>query len=114
MSCSSCYDLCTVRTTGQGSGPDSFTVGSITDTNTAVLVLIQNIGTDRIYVQEVTTDGSGNVVINLRQDYLDSGQSYKVRVSGQYYGQAYKNITPPSGGSTTYSCVLLTVEHNCA
>ncbi len=113
MSCSNCYDLCTVRVNGHQAGPDDFTIGSITDTSTDVLVLFENVGSGRIHVQEVTTDGSGNVVVNLRKGYLIDGQSFRVRVTEAYYGQAYKAITPPSGGSTTYTCLLLTTQKNC-
>lgn len=108
MSCAHCYDLSDVVV-----NDPSFRIGSITNTNTAVVVYIENVGTGRIEVQAVTTDGSGNVDVDLTETYLDVGQSYQVYVSEEYYGQAYKSITPPSGGTVTYTCMTFTAKKAC-
>ena len=110
MTCSVCYDLCTVLVTDHDTNEDWFTIGSIADADTSVMVLIENVGSEGFQVQEVTSDSSGNVEIDLRQDYFDHGQSFRLRVTERSYGQDFKDVTPPSGGSVTYKCLLMTVK----
>ena len=108
MSCTNCYDLC-----GVVLGDPTYTIGSIADLSTAVLVYVENVGTGRIDIQEVTTDGSGNVDVDLTQAYFDAGQSYRFRVSELWYGSDYKDITPPAGGVVTYTCMVLSAKKAC-
>jgi len=107
LSCNICYDLCTVIL-----GDPSYRIGSITDTTTAVLVYFESIGTGRIEVQEITSDGSGNIDVDLSTGF-ESGQGYRIKVSSFWYGSTYKDITPTTGGVTTYTCMEFTADKRC-
>jgi hypothetical protein len=107
MSCNQCYDLCTIF-----KGSPAQRVGAVSDLNESIIVWITNLGSGRIEVQAVTTDGSGNVDLDFTEDYLESGQTYRIQATLVSYGSDLLDFTPP-GQTATYQCLTFSIQASC-
>jgi hypothetical protein len=104
--CPECNDLCELR---KGDVPF---IGSIAKTNTLVNMFVENVGTKRIEVEQVTTGANGEVHVDLTKSYIQHGQHYEVAVSESGYAQEDEEITPV-GQTTAYDCVTFKVVEIC-
>lgn len=77
MYCDNCHASCEIV-----SCYSNLYIGKIADTNTIVSVRIENLATGRVVTQDVTTDGSGVVLLTsgLFRNFLTSAATFKVRV----------------------------------
>lgn len=107
MSCMSCFNLCQIF-----KGNPAQRVGVVSELSADVFVFITNVGSGRTEVQDVLTDGAGNVDLDFTAEYLENGQSYMIQISPNVYASNLLDITPPTG-SEAYSCLTFTISNIC-
>lgn len=105
MYCDSCHSSCDIVACYS-----NLYIGKISDTNTIVSVRIENLATGRVVTQDVTTDGSGVVLLpsGLFRNFLNSNATFKIRV---FLGGVAQDITMYTDSGTfdtsgnTYNCI---------
>jgi|GEM_PF-4744979 len=107
MGCNLCYDLCEIY-----KGNPLQIIGSVDDLNAQVIAFITNLGSGRTDAQDITTTADGTVRLDLTEDYLEAGQTYRVQLSLLEYGSDYLPITPPDS-LTEYTCIMFTIRALC-
>jgi hypothetical protein len=108
MTCTNCYDLCSLD-------PYNNLLGTVDlPEDTFVELIIEHIGTGRMEIQEAEVGAGGEVRIDLTDEFIQDGQSYRVRIAEVLYGDMGENldITPP-GNTATYGCVSFEFKNIC-
>jgi len=83
----------------------------VSELSAYVIVVITNVGSGRAEVQDVLTDGAGNVDLDFTAGYLENGQSYMIQIFSSN-DISPLDITPPTG-SEAYSCLTFTINNIC-
>jgi len=104
--CSNCSPCKTIPTC-----VDSLLIGSITSLSTDVTVYFKDITTQKIYTFEETTDGSGNITVDLGTlNPINATHTFEVWATLKGAASIHDNETL-TVGSTETDCILFTGEY---
>lgn len=106
MGCTNCYDLCDLNTYSDSLGTVDLAEGE------AIELIIEHIGSGRVQTQLGETGPDGEVSIDLTDEFIQDGESYRVQVTEFGYTSEALPITPDSN-EAAYGCVSFTYQMIC-